>query len=101
LGSFDLSEYINDIIDEIEEGFAVRRVYPVKGAGLNHARPENMPQRIIAVALKMGMSLRDLNELTTQALVDIVHEFAGGAGGQNETRAGTPKEAAAYFAGGR
>jgi hypothetical protein len=96
IGCFDITECVDAVMDEIEEGFAVKRVYKVKGG---HTETANTPQRIIAVALKLGMSMRDLNELTTQAVLDIVHEFTERE--ESETRVGSAKEAAAYFSGGR
>jgi hypothetical protein len=103
MGVFDLSECIDALMEEIETGFIVKRVYKVEKEQKRGA-DKNGPQKVLAVALKMGMSMRDLNELTTQTLIDVIHEFAGGSAvsGDDEraaARMGTPKEAVSFFLG--
>jgi len=94
---FDISECIDDLLAEITEGFSVTRAYG-KDKGQRGDYGRNLPQKIISVALKMGMTLDEINEMTTQTLIDIMHEYVS-EGKKEETRMATPAEASAYFGG--
>jgi len=71
---FDISDCISGIMAEIEHGFTVTRTYGAENSG---ADAGNLAQKVAAVALRMGMSLDDLNELTSQAMIDLMHEYVG------------------------
>jgi len=87
---------MDDLMAEIAEGFTVTRTYGKQPPGPNSGG--NLPQKIISVALKMGMSMDEINEMTTQTLIDIMHEYVG-SGKKEEKRMATPMETAAYFGG--
>jgi len=91
---FDMSRHVDAVMEEIESGFTVKRTYNTDKTGTDAG---NLANKIIAVALKMGMSLDELNELTTQALIDIMHEYVKTAGGEDTKRRATPKETAMFF----
>ena len=93
---FDISSCINDLMAEVTEGFTVTRTYGKQTASSKSGG--NLPQKIISVALKMGMSLDEINEMTTQTLIDIMHEYVGSEK-KEEKRMATPQETAAYFGG--
>ena len=61
---FDINDCIDNVMDEIESGFAVK---PEAGKTSTASDISNLAYKTRAVALKMGMSLDELNELTTQA----------------------------------
>lgn len=93
---FDISDCMDDLMAEITEGFTVTRTYGKQTA--DSKKNGNLPQKIISVALKMGMSMDEINEMTTQTLIDIMHEYVG-SGKKEEKRMATPIETAAYFGG--
>ena len=93
---FDISDCMDDLIAEITEGFTVTRTYGKQSSGSNSGG--NLPQKIMSVALKMGMTMDEVNEMTTQTLIDIMHEYVGN-GKKEEKRMATPEETAAYFGG--
>jgi len=90
-GDLDLEQCIGDVFDEIEAGFNIVRTYGKGGSGKSNF----LAQRTIAVALKLGMSMDELNELSTQALIDIMHEYVGED--KNAPRWASPEEVVAYF----
>jgi len=92
---FDIGECMDDLMAEITEGFTVSRTY---GKSNDSDGGRNLPQKIMAVALKMGMSMDEINEMTTQTLIDIMHEYVD-SGKKEERRMATPEETAAYFGG--
>jgi hypothetical protein len=95
---FDLSECINELMDEIEQGFTVTRTYGNGKASKDSGQTNNLPQLIISISLKMGMSLDEINELSTQTLIDIMHEYIGSDKDKKEVkRKATPEEAQAFF----
>jgi hypothetical protein len=112
---FDLSDCIDDLLAEIVDGFTVTRTYgsgpsaasrAAVGSGPSAAEnaSRTLPWKIITVALKMGMTLDEINEMTTQTLIDIMHEFAAPAKGSKaknaeKRRMAAPREAADYFGG--
>ena len=93
---FDISECIDELMAEITEGFTVTRTYGQSGQGVKSDK--NLAQKIISVALKMGMTMDEINEMTTQTLIDIMHEYTAEAK-KEDKRMATPAEASAYFGG--
>jgi hypothetical protein len=96
LGAFDISDCIDDMLDEIKRGFSVTRTFVNSG---DRADAGNLTPTIVSLSLKIGMSLDDLNELSTQALVDIMHKYAAQGENEPQKRMATPKEAFEYFRG--
>jgi hypothetical protein len=88
---FNINDCIELLWQEIENGFTVKPTGIVKESGST----KNLSSKVIACALKMGMSLRDVNELSTQSLLDIISEYAGKD--DNESDYATPEETASYF----
>ena len=93
---FDISDCIDDLLAEITEGFTVTRSYGKGGKG--QVNDANLPQKIISVALKMGMTMDEINEMTTQTLIDIMHEYVAESK-KDGKRLATPAEASAFFGG--
>jgi hypothetical protein len=90
-GALDLEQCLGDVLDEIEAGFNIIRTYGKGGGG----KAGSLAQRIIAIALKLGMNMDELNELSTQALIDIMHEFVGDD--KDAPRWASAHEVDAYF----
>lgn len=90
---FDVNECAADLFNEIKQGFT----HKSPGNEPGEKADPNLPQLIISIALKMGMSEELLNELTTQSLLDIFKNYAGKKEQTQERRFATPSEISAYY----
>lgn len=92
---FNIDDCLGDFIAEISNGFFIESM----GEELPEQAHDNLTQFLITIAIKLGISMDELNELTTQALCDILEIFADTKNNDGEGRAvmATPAENEAFW----
>ena len=91
--AFDVNDCAAELFEEIRQGF----MYQSVKNDSNEKEDPKLPQLVITIALKMGMDLDGLNELTTQSLIDIFKLHAGEKSGKESRRFATPSEISGYY----
>lgn len=92
---FDIRDCMDDFLQEIVNGFLINKI--------NDETPENtsiekLTQYLITVAIRLGISMDELNELTTQGLYDILQIFADANGNKGGgAKVATPAQNEAFW----
>ena len=95
---FDLAVCVDMILEEIKNGFTI-----VGPPGGKPSAPETgnnsgqFAENIICICLRLGLSFEEINELTTQSLVDIMRVSIGETEKTQTGRIATAAEATAFF----
>jgi len=86
-------DYYKDFLAEISNGFLIKDT----GQATSEQTSDNFTQFLITIAIKLGISMDELNELTTQALFDILQIFADSNNGEDRNVVATPAQNEAFW----
>jgi len=90
---FNFCDYYKDFLTEVSNGFLIKSA--------DRESPEqtsdNFTQLLITIAIKLGISMDELNELTTQALYDILQIFADSNSGEGREVIATPAQNESFW----